>query len=172
MATSMAGAQTATYTNTYDTSSSITTIGAGVYDGSSENWRFDYGGGVSTGSHSKPAWSSAQDATGNSGGSVKLSWADSEPAGGSSSAAFTTDLFAYPGNNVTAISFDLYVDPSSTEGRLRRLWILPVVQSQPKLRWIQYTHRRGTECNSWRVDTHERLVFAGSSPRAHVARFQ
>lgn len=109
-AASMANAQL--YTNTYDTSSSITSIKAGVYNGSSENWRFDYGGGISTGSHSNPAWSSAEDNDGDGGGSVKLSWTDSEPAGGSSSAAFTTDLFA-TAQSVTAISFDLFVAPSS-----------------------------------------------------------
>jgi hypothetical protein len=117
LATPMAGAQTATYTNTYNTSSSITTINAGVYDGSSENWRFDYGGSSDTpkANHSV-SWSGAEDntpATEPNGGSVNLTWLDSEPSGGSSAAAFTTDLFAYPGNNVTNISFDLLVAASS-----------------------------------------------------------
>jgi hypothetical protein len=117
MVTSMAGAQTQTYTNTYDTSSSITTINAGVYDGSSENWRFDYGGPSDTpkADHSV-SWTGTEDdtpATEPNGGSVNLSWVDSEPSGGSSAAAFTTDLFAYPGNNVTNISFDLMVGVGS-----------------------------------------------------------
>jgi hypothetical protein len=118
-AASMAGAQTATYTNTYDTAGSIETIPGGDFNPSTQNWRFEYGASTPTSNHSV-GWTNTQDNTGNSGGSVELHWIWSASSDGSGSAAFTADTFPFantlpePGYQVTQIKFDLMVGPGST----------------------------------------------------------
>jgi len=112
VAASMAGAQTTTYVNTFDTSSSFQTIAN--YNPPPISARFDYGGYTPTNHHSVN-WSAAEDHTGNGGGSVLLSWAFNGPTFGSESAAFTMDLFPTPGYQVTDISFALMVAPGSAE---------------------------------------------------------
>lgn len=120
IATSMASAQTGTFTNTFDNSSSIVLVRD--YNPPPESFVFDYGGSGPTAHHSV-AWTGAENDGGPAGsGSVQLSWTFNGPSSGGATAAFTTDVFPYatgtqPGAMVTDISFNLMVDPSSTQDK-------------------------------------------------------
>jgi hypothetical protein len=139
VATSIAGAQTATYTNTFDDSSSFQT--SANYNPPPISMRFDYGGSSPTAHHSI-AWTGAQDDTGNSGGSVDLGWAFAAAYDGGETSAFTSDIFPYtttpdtPGYAVTDISFNLMVDPSSTKDIYGGYGYFQVATRDESYNWI------------------------------------
>ena len=132
MATSAAHAQFTTYTNTFDTAGSFQTTAN--YNPPPIAVRYDYGGIAPTATHSV-AWTgirmtqapaAAQSSFHGSSHRRRLTPKTCQPLpspnsatsvaypDGSESAAFTFDLFPSPGFEVTNISFNLMVDPSST----------------------------------------------------------
>ena len=99
--------------NTFDNAASVQ-LNSPNYNPPPISSRFDYGTFTAqlTGT---TAWNATHDNTGNGGGSSKLSWSW-DISDGAGSAAFTYDLNP-DGNTVyTNLAFDLYLDPSSTEG--------------------------------------------------------
>lgn len=105
------------FSDTFDTPSSVQ-LNVADYNPPPVTARYDYGTGADT--HTV-AYSSTVDDTGNGGGSVKFTQfmdysGDNGAHGsgdGSGSVAFTMDLFPSPGAQVSDISFNLMVDPSS-----------------------------------------------------------
>jgi hypothetical protein len=97
------------FTDTFDTPSSVS-IGVANFNPPPVTARYDYGTGATT---HVVSYSSTVDDTGNGGGSVKFTQFMDYPALGSGSVAYTMDLFPSPGAQVSDISFNLMVDPSS-----------------------------------------------------------
>jgi hypothetical protein len=120
------------FSNTFDALASSATdptpnviwLGARNYNPPAEDFAFDYGGPTPTADHSV-SFTTAEDATGNGGGSIKLSW-NFSASDGSESAAFTTDIFP-SAETVNTVSFDLMVDPSSTLGGYSRYAYFQVI---------------------------------------------
>src|SRR5664280_2166965 len=102
----------AQYLNTFDNTSAFTT-GTRTYNPPPMWVGYDYGNATAN----SVAWSPLDD-TGNGGGSLQLGWTWNYTANGAGAAAFTLDLLPSPGQSYVGgtLSFDLYLDPSSTPG--------------------------------------------------------
>jgi hypothetical protein len=117
----------AQYLNTFDTSGSFTT-GSRTFNPPPIWIGFDFGSATATANHSI-AWTSL-DAGGNAGsGSVQLGWTWNTAVDGAGSAAFTMDLLPSPGQSFVGgtLSFDLYLDPSSTPGNFNDYGFFQVI---------------------------------------------
>jgi hypothetical protein len=126
VAASMASAQTQTLLNTIDAvaanptdpTPNVMSFGSPNFNPPAQTFRFEFGGQGPTVHHSA-SFTKTEDDTGNGGGSAKLSWTFAGSSDGSESSAFTSDIFPNA-EMVTAVSFDLMVDPSSTIGGFNR----------------------------------------------------
>lgn len=118
-----------TYTNTFDTSASFLTGNANRTYNPPPTWAGLSYGGTAPLLHNEAVWSPI-DHTGNSGGSLELSWKFNEPAdgsngngsgtgpGGGESAGFVLDLEPSPGVTFSSISFYVMVDPRTATNSL------------------------------------------------------
>jgi hypothetical protein len=98
------------FTDTFDTPSSVQ-LHVADYNPPPITARFDYGGGQTSQSVS---FASTVDDTGNGGGSVEFTQFMDYAALGAGSCAFTMDLFPGPGAQVSDISFNIMIDPTSS----------------------------------------------------------